>query len=181
MYQTGHAYFGSCRGLPPCQFRKSHARGCVVQLQQPINKASFPWALPIVYKLVTLTIPFCTCTIACTELNLFAIVSQAKEKQRSGWEQWSNRSSGVGRAARAPTGRAVVLEPHIQQAGAAAAAAVASMLDGRLNALPSAADGQSGAAVVEQALLLGALLTHKLACAVYCGSNLAMTMKWLNS
>ena len=129
------------------------------------------------YKLVTLTFQCRLCTIAYTEVNLFAIVSQAKEKQRSGWEQWSNRTSGVGRAARAPTGRAAVLEPHIQQACAAAAAAVVSMLDGRLNALPSAADSQTGAAVVEQALLLGALLTHKLACAVYCGSNLAMTMK----
>ncbi len=83
---------------------------------------------------------------------------QAKEKQRSGWEQWSSRASGAGRAARAPTGRAAILEPHIQQACAAASTAVASALDGRLGALPPAADGGAGAAVVEQALLLGAPL-----------------------
>jgi hypothetical protein len=53
------------------------------------------------------------------------------------------------------------------------------MLDGRLGALPSAADGQTGAAFVEQALLLGALLTRKLECAVHCGSILAKTLKWL--
>lgn len=84
---------------------------------------------------------------------------QAREKQRSGWEQWSSRTSGGGRAnrpGRVPSGRAMVLEPHIQGACAAAAAAVVSALDSRLSALPPAADGPTGAAVVEQALLLGA-------------------------
>ncbi|CAL8464776.1 g4311 [Coccomyxa elongata] len=87
---------------------------------------------------------------------LLLLKEAAREKQRSGWEQWSSRTSGS-RAARAPTGRAAALQPHIQQACAAAAAAVASSLESRLGALPPVAAGHAGATVVEQALLLGRL------------------------
>lgn len=87
---------------------------------------------------------------------------QTREKQRSGWEQWSSRTS-ASRAARTPTGRATALQPHIQQACAAAAAAVASALESRLGALPPVSAGHAGAAVVEQALLLGASPSGKCA------------------
>jgi hypothetical protein len=89
-------------------------------------------------------------TCCCSEM-------QVKDRQRSGWHQWTH-GGGAAAGGRRVSGRAAVLEPYVQQQCAAAAAAIAATLEARLAALPAARPGQPGAAVVEQALLLGMAL-----------------------